>query len=190
MIQSVPNTLSPYYMGSFDIEITHAKLLNYLKKRENSVEKSKISFYSNGKTYHLRSATSFIADLKKEQAIIENDKTIAITDKGLKLLQNNSHLLKRISTERKVYKKYKQYKKYKNTKVRCDKAIPTEEDFRILELLKATTIDNSFTITAFAEELGLTRPLVTYRMQRLKKAKLIDYEPRKYNTIKILKEIE
>ncbi|MDH5796169.1 MAG: winged helix-turn-helix domain-containing protein [Anaplasmataceae bacterium] len=174
MIQSVPNALSPCYMGSFEMEIAHAKFLNYLNKRKK-VKRSIIHFDVKGITYSMRRINPLIEDLKKENAIIDDGKLVTITDQGEKLLQNNQHLLQRAK-----------YKKYKNAKVRCDKAIPTEEDFRILELLKAKTIDNSFTVKAFAEELGLTRTLVTYRMQRLKNAKLIDYEPRRPYTIKIL----
>ena len=179
MIQSAPNALSPYYMCSFEMEIPHAKFLNYIINRGNRIEKSKISFYCQGTTYHLTKSTPLLKDLEQEQAVsIDENNIVHITEQGKKLLQNHLHLLKK-AIRRKP-------RPYKHKQTRWFKDVPTEEDFKILELLKAKTIDNSFTIKAFAEELGLTRTLVVYRIQRLKKAKLLDYEPRRTHTIKIL----
>jgi len=163
-------------MSKFNMGVPHAKLLNFLIKNDNQIKKKKINFYALGKTYHIGASRLLINDLKKENAIVDDSQTISITEKGLELLEYNKHLLKR-----------------KPEKTHSNKGIPTPHDIQITNYLKKRVADNTictFTINDAVKDLGFTKQIVSYRIKRLKDAGYLDFTPRKYNTIKILKEIE
>jgi len=167
---------------SMEMDIYKAKILNHIKIKKDKGKqalKARWNITVLGKQYSMGFFKPYIIELINENAIIDNGKNIDITEKGIELLNSNIHLTKRYKVAHK--------------KTHSNKGIPTPRDIQITNYLKKRVASNTictFTINDAVKDLGVTKQMISYRIKRLKDAGYLDYVPRNYNTIKILKEIE
>ena len=167
-----------------EMDVYKAKILGHIKKQK---DKGKLALKASwnicvlGKRYTMSFFKPYIIELVNENAIVVNRGSIDITDKGTELLNKNIHLT--------VRKKSKSYTK----RISKNKRIPTPHDIRTMHYLKKRVANNTictFNINDAAKDLGVTKQMISLRVKRLQDAGYLDYVPRNYNTIKILKEIE
>ncbi|MDH5645269.1 MAG: hypothetical protein OEZ01_04645 [Candidatus Heimdallarchaeota archaeon] len=163
---------------SFEIEIYHIKILDRLNKNNGELSYTKMCIYFDGKLHYIKRIYKYISELEDNNAIIIIGKLFKITEKGKLLLDRYSNLLE-IS---------------KRKKIRKEHAYPTSnEQKKLFSLIKEYINKKEFEkldAIYLATQTGVGRQEISRKMSHLKKKGYIAFEPRLYNTIKILKEIE
>ncbi|MDH5796340.1 MAG: HTH domain-containing protein [Anaplasmataceae bacterium] len=164
---------------SMEIDVYKAKLLNHIRLQQEKGKqalKKRIKISVLGKHYTVGFFKPYIEELKKEEAIIDDGHSIFLTNLGKKILDDNFILTKR---------------KIEKSRITAGILKLTDLDKSLFLNIKEK-IKNNHDIVAsdIADELDVSRQLISKRINKLKKLGYITFLPRQYNTIKILKEME
>lgn len=154
------------------------RILNIINTKDLvNLKKIKYIMSSNtakGGKANAKETTEHFNWLAERNTIIDNGGILSLSDEGVRLLEENKHLLAKA--------KPKPY-------TRKDKGKPSKGDIALYNFLARESMRENFKcfqLKLVAYELGVTIQSVSRKIIRLKKFGFIDYEPNKYKTIKII----